>query len=202
MRRRGLERGGELQARQVVREQQIALERADVRRPVGDDARGVVVEEVAVARELLPRPDHVVDIALDHLDAHHRAVAAEVLRRHDRAREHIARRAVFRRDAAGELVEGGERDFAADEVGIERGEVLLGVDGRAGDDDPADGEHDALSTGRCDRGGEGDAGADRLGARARLRRRHLLAHRAGQRARRNRLRGRNDRHENKRQHRQ
>ena len=39
---------------QVVREQQIALQRADVGRPVGDDPRGVVGEEVAVARQLLP----------------------------------------------------------------------------------------------------------------------------------------------------
>ena len=75
----------------------------------------------------------------------------EILRRHDGARQHVAGGAVFGGDAAGEIVDRSERDFAADQVGVERGEVRFAVDGRAGDDDPADREHDALGAGRRDR---------------------------------------------------
>ena len=167
MRRRGLQRGGELQARQVVRKQQVAFERAHVRRPVGRDACGVVGEEVPIARQFFDWPDHLVDIALDHLDADHRAAPPEILRRHDGARQHVAGGAVFRGDAAGEIVDRRERDLRAHQVGVERREVGIAVDGRAGDDDAGDRQRDPLRAGRGDRGGERDRVAAGLCARRR-----------------------------------
>ena len=47
------------------------------------------------------------------------AVGIELLRRHDRAREHVAVGAVFGGDAPGRVVDRLQRDLAADEVGVE-----------------------------------------------------------------------------------
>src|SRR5207249_2636875 len=83
----------ELQPRQVAREQQIALDGADVGRPIGDDLGGVVRKEVAILRQRC-RPLHPVDIALDDLNRDRGAVRRELLRWNDRARQHIAVAAV------------------------------------------------------------------------------------------------------------
>jgi hypothetical protein len=53
------------------------------------------------------------------------------------ARQHVAGGAVLGGDAAGEIVDRSERDLSPDQVGVERGEVRVAVDGRTGDDDAA-----------------------------------------------------------------
>jgi hypothetical protein len=170
---RSAQRGAEFQARQVAGEQHIAFDGADVRRPVGDDLRRVAGEEIAVALQLR-WPDDFVDIAFHHLDAHHGAARLKLLRRHDGARQHVTVGAVFLGDAPGKLVDRGERHRSADQVAVERGELVAGIDGRADDAHVANDELDVFGTGRGDGAGKGNRRAARLRARRR-RRRELLA---------------------------
>ena len=139
--RRRLQAGGELQPRQVAGKQHVALDGAHIDRPLGRDHRRVVGEEVAVAPDRF-RPFDPLDIAFDDLQAGNRAVRTELLRRHDGARQRVAVIAVFRGDALGEIVDRLQRHILTDQVGPERRELILAVDGRAANADVADGDPD------------------------------------------------------------
>ena len=82
-------------------------------------------EEIAIPRQLR-RPFDLVDVAFDDLDVDDGAVRRELLRRHDRAREHVAVIAVLGGDAWRDLVDGGEPDLA---VRSDRGRVARGPRG-------------------------------------------------------------------------
>ncbi len=122
-------------------------------------------EEIAVARKLLLRPFDLVDEALDHPDADHRALRRQLLRRHHRARQHVTVRAVLGGDALREIVDRLQRNPAADHVGIEQLELLAGVDGRACDLDPANDERGGGGARRRHGAGQRDRGAARLRTR-------------------------------------
>ncbi len=187
--------GAEFQPRQIVRQQQIALQRPDIRRPVGDDPGGVIGKEIAIAREFL-RPYDLVDPALDHLDADVGAFRIELLRRNDRARQHVAVAAVFGGDPAGDLVDGLERRRLREQVGVERPQRIRAVDGRADDVHAADDDPDFLGAGRGFGARKPDARSAWLRARHRRLRRDLFAFTTGLCAGRNDLRQRNGRYEN------
>jgi len=119
---------------QVAGEQEVALDGADVRRPLVGDPERVVGKEIEIAGQLR-RPFDRLDIALEHLDANHGAVGIELLHRDDCAREHVAVCAVFGGDAPGDVVDRLQRDLVPDEIGVELGELRAGVDGRALDAD-------------------------------------------------------------------
>jgi hypothetical protein len=129
----------ELEAGQVARQQEIALDGADIDRALGGDPGGVVGKEVAIGGQLR-RPLDGLDIAFHHLDLDHGAVRIEFLHRHDRAREHIAVAAVFGGDALGKIVDRLQRDGLADEVGVELGQLGGGVDRGADDANLTDDE--------------------------------------------------------------
>ena len=113
------------------------------------------------------RPFDRLDIALEHLDAHHGAVGIELLHRDDRAREHVAVRAVLGGDAPGGVVDRLQRHLVPDEIGVEFGELRAGVDGRALDADLAHHQHGFGRAGRCLDAGDGDGRAARLRQRNR-----------------------------------
>ncbi len=191
--------GGEFQARQVVREEQVALQGADIGRPFGCDLGSVVGKEIAVSRELVARPLHPVDITFDNLDAQVGAPGRKALRRHHRARQHVAVAAVLLGDAAGKVVDRLKRHRAADEIGIERRKLRLAIHGRADNADAADRQLGAVGAGRRD----GARERDRRSGRPRAWRRRLreaLALAARQIARRYDLRYGNGRQPYHRQH--
>src|SRR6476469_9386356 len=156
----------EFQPGQVAGEQEIALDGADAHRPLGGDPRRVVGKEIAITGQL-GRPFDRLDIALEHLDANHGAVGIELLHRDDRAREHVAVRAVFGGDAPGDVVDRLQRDLVPDQLGVELGELRAGVDGRALDADRAQQQHGFGRARRRLDAGDGDGGAARLRQRNR-----------------------------------
>ena len=125
------------------------------------DLSGVVREKIDVGREPR-RPFDLLDVALDHLQGDHGAVRIELLRRHDRAREHVAVVAVLGGDLAGEIVDLLQRDGPAEETGVEFGELRVGVDGGADDPDPADDKPGLLGPRRGLDAGLGDDRTARL----------------------------------------
>ena len=135
-------------------------------RPLGGDPGRVVGKEIAIAGQLR-RPFDRLDIALEHLDANHGAVGIELLHRDDRAREHVAVRAVLGGDAPGDVVDRLQRDLVPDEIGVELGELRAGVDGRALDADLAHHQHGFGRARRRLDAGDGDGGAARLRQRNR-----------------------------------
>ena len=156
----------EFQAGQVAGEQEVALDGADVHRPLGGDPRRVVGKEIEIAAQLR-RPFDRLDIALEHLDANHGAVGIELLHWDDRAREHVAVRAVLGGDAPGDIVDRLQRDLVPDEIGVELGELRAGVDGRALDADLTHHQHGFGRARRCLDARDGDGGAARLRQRNR-----------------------------------
>src|SRR5258707_1258319 len=123
----------------VARQQEIALDSADIDRALGGDPGGIVRKKVAIGGKLWWPLDRL-DVAFHHLDLDHGAVRIELLHRHDGAREHIAVAAVFGGDALGKIVDRLQRDRLADEVGVKFGQLGGGVDGGADDANLADDE--------------------------------------------------------------
>ena len=156
----------EFQARQVAGEQEIALDGADVHRPLGGDPVAVVREEIAVSGKS-GRPLDGLDVAFHDLDANDGAVGIELLGRHDGAREHIAVAAILAGDASGEIVDLLQRDLAADQVRVELAQLRGGVDRGAHDLDPADDQRCLAGSRRSFDPGRGDGGTAGLGQRHR-----------------------------------
>src|SRR5499425_2754493 len=129
----------ELEPRQVARQQEIALDGADIDRALGGDPGGVVRKKLAIGGKLW-RPLDRLDVAFHHLDLDHGAVRIELLHRHDGAREHIAVAAVFGGDALGKVVDRLQRDLFADEAGVELGQLRVAVDRGADDANLTDDE--------------------------------------------------------------
>src|SRR5438105_4027192 len=155
----------ELEAGQVARQQEIALDGADIDRTLGGDPPGVIRKKVAIGGKLR-RPLDPLDVAFHHLDLDHGAVRVELLHRHDGAREHIAVAAVFGSDALGKIVDRLQRHRLADDIGVELGQLRGGVDGGA---DDADLPNDELGLGGPRRGFDT---RHRDGRTARLRQRY------------------------------
>src|SRR5215510_5448030 len=122
----------ELEPRQVARQQEIALDSADIDRALGGDPGGVVRKKLAIGGKLW-RPLDRLDVAFHHLDLDHGAVRIEFLHRHDGAREHIAVAAVFGGDVLGKIVDRLQRDRLADEGGVDRSQLRVAVDRGAND---------------------------------------------------------------------
>src|SRR5262249_56717505 len=129
----------ELEAGQVAREQEIALDGADIDWALGGDPGRVVREKITIGGELR-RPLDRLDVAFHHLDLDHGAVRIELLHRHDGAREYIAIAAVFGGDALGKIVDRLQRDRLADEIGVELGKLRVAVDRGADDANLTDDE--------------------------------------------------------------
>src|SRR6516165_2854050 len=129
----------ELEPRQVARQQEIALDGADIDRALGGDPGGVVRKKVTIGGKLW-RPLDRLDVAFHHLDLDHGAVRIEFLHRHDGAREHIAVAAVFCGNALGKIVDRLQRDRLADEIGVELGQLRVAVDRGADDANLTDDE--------------------------------------------------------------
>ena len=151
----------EFQPRQVARQQEIALDRPDIDRPLGGDPGRVVGEKIPIGRELR-RPFHRLDIAFHHLDGDHGAVGIEFLHRHNGARKYISVAAIFGSDALGEVVHRLQRHRFAEEVGVELGQLSGGVDGGAEDANLPDDELGLGGPGRRLDAGHRDGGPARL----------------------------------------
>ena len=115
----------EPQAGQIAGEQEIALDREQVDRPLGRDLRGVFGKQIAVLQQVA-RPHDLVDIALDDAQADDRAGRIERLQLDHGARQHVAVDAVAVGDPLGDLVDRGERHLAADEFGVVLREFGIG----------------------------------------------------------------------------
>ena len=139
--------GAGLDPRQVVGQQQVALEVGLPQRPNRRDLRQIGPElRLGDVRAVLGLDEDLVDIAFDHLDVHD--AGPDALRRHQRDRQRVARLAVFRRDRRGDVVDLRQRDVLAEELLVERREIGLAEDRRAFDDDAGEREAHVLRPAR------------------------------------------------------
>jgi hypothetical protein len=129
---RGPEQARRGNAGQIVREQKPALHRLQHQWLRLRDRADISLDQRAHTGIAALERD-AADVALDHVDGED--PVPHPLRRHISAADDEAALAVLRLDGVGDVQDVGESDFLADEVGVERPDLVRREHGRADDGD-------------------------------------------------------------------